>query len=276
MQTTSTYPKGVLAFFAYVVLFAGSVFVGFPEYKPPFAGLITVVATVTTVLYVKDWWLLATTTEAVVGMLTPGDFVKIKGTAEPDGDLQTAPDGTECAFWRYILQYRDYDTDGGESWSAVGSGVGEPYFVVNDGTGEVLVDGGAEATYHLDTDDVTDSEETLIRIDEGSRELPQVREILDSHDPPEYGDLRLSVSHIEQGEDVFVLGRVDTVTRSDGGAEQVVTRDDDRDVFIVADSSETHVSWMKKWAILFHLAVAIGASYWTVTLLSHWPISILT
>lgn len=267
MQTTRTYPKGVVAFFASVVIFAASVAVGFPRYRPPFAGLIAVVAAVTTLLYVR----LVASRRYRRGRLRdahPRGLRRARGKAEPDGDLQTAPDGTDCVIWRYSLQYQDHDHDGGDSWSAVGTGIDEPYFVVNDETGEILVDGGAEATYHLDVEQCMDGGTSIMRINERSRELPQVREILEIHDPPGYGDLRLWISHIEHGEDVLVLGRVDTVTRSDGTTEQVVTRDDDRDVFIIADSSETYVPWIEKWAILFHLAVAVGATYWTVTLLS--------
>jgi hypothetical protein len=50
-ETTSTYPtvpKGVVAFFVYVVAFAVALFLGFPASQLPVVGLIAVTAVITT------------------------------------------------------------------------------------------------------------------------------------------------------------------------------------------------------------------------------------
>jgi hypothetical protein len=207
---------------------------------------------------------------------------EIKGTARAKHALSAPFSNVECVVATYeVEQYDDDDDDSGGSWDTVEEGVVHAPFIVDDGTGGVLVRPHDDATYDLDPED-----EETVYVDSSERGPPPVQEFVRRHDdisfPSNAGgkenDRKYRQNLIRDGESAYVFGTVQPRDEIDAGADNAdrlvikkVTDDSMREpMFLLSDDEEQDLITRRKWALwrapvgLIFLTVALCAVLFTV------------
>lgn len=199
---------------------------------------------------------------------------EVNGVART-GDREPLPapfSDDECivADWRV----REYDEDAGDdgSWQTVGSGLDGMPFLVDDGTGEVLVRPNVDSLYEFD-----EGSETTVRVDVDDAPPAPIRSFIDRSpdvDPvtesgsgvgTSDGDRKYHQKTIRPEEDVYVFGTVqprEDVT-STSNVENlyigpVEEESAEEPMFMIANEPESELIAERRWA-LWRLPVGILA-----------------
>ena len=176
----------------------------------------------------------------------PMGTVEVKGTAEqgPEGIILKSPfSGKECLFYRYEIE--EYVSSGKNShWETVSKGFDGVRFVLDDGTGEVIVD--------PENADVEMPKDNSIRINSADNETDQIREFMNQKGIRGTGgllfdnDRRYHEWYVTPGEDVYVFGYASN-ERDDHGEYPIIKDDERAEMFMISDRSEKELVSKKKW-----------------------------
>lgn len=184
----------------------------------------------------------------------PMGMVEIKGKALPGSPeyVMRAPfSGEECLSYRYEVQ--EYKQRGKSSrWVTVDSGMRDQRFLVDDGTGELVVDPkGADfefedkKTYRVDsTDDANENIQEFVEKDGGPGGL-----IFEN-------DRKYIEWIIRPEEDIYVNGYA---SKENGQSSEfaVVKEDENEATFMISDKSEKELVKSKKWKSRIYTAIGI-------------------
>ncbi len=229
--------------------------------------------------------LMESTETSTVRSITEGP-VEIAGTAKPSDEGGVRAPFTEDTCLVAEWKIREWEESGKHSsWKSVGSGVIGSPFLVDDGTGEVLVRPKPGATVDIDT-----TAEAQIRVP-GPEDPPEpIREFLSLSGTPgpsnqalikaldwgnQVGDRRYDQHLIRPGEEVYVYGTAVKREGSEnvwgGGPETLeireVTGDDDVEesgMFFISDHSEAELVGSRRYA---SVRLGLGAVLLVVGLL---------
>lgn len=188
--------------------------------------------------------------------------VELKGTAEqgPEDMILESPfSGEDCLFYRYqIEEYRQQGKN--SSWVTISQGKEGVRFVLDDGTGEVIVDpDGAELEI---------PPEGEIRVNSEEQETEEIREFLNQEGISGPGgligdnDRRYKEWFVSPGEEVYVFGYAST-ENDDKGEYPIIKHDDREEMFMISDRSEKELRRSKKWESIF---LVVGGASGTVAL----------
>jgi hypothetical protein len=199
---------------------------------------------------------------------------EISGVART-GDREPLPapftdDDCVVADWR-VEEYDDDDGDDG-AWQTVGSGLDGMPFLVDDGTGRVLVEPNVDTLYEFD-----EGSETTVEVGVDESPPTPVRSFIDRSsdvDPvtgagdgvgTSDGDRRYHQRIIEPDEDVYVFGTVqpreDATSTSNVGNLHIGPVQDgsaEEPIFMIANEPESELIAERRWA-LWRLPVGILA-----------------
>jgi hypothetical protein len=207
---------------------------------------------------------------------------EIKGTAQAKHALSAPFSNEECVVATYeVEQYDDDNDDSGGNWDTVEEGVVHAPFVVDDGTGGVLIRPHDDATYDLDPED-----EETVRVDSSSRGPPPVQEFVRRNSSVTFpsdaagteNDRRYTQNLLRDGESAYVFGTVqprDEVGTGADNADRLVVKKVSDDsmrepMFLVSDDDEQALIERRKWALwrapvgLVFLTVSLCAVLFTI------------
>lgn len=191
---------------------------------------------------------------------------ELEGTVEPAGPTLARPftDG-DCVYAHYRIREEREDSDGDTSWTTLDQDTWVVDFLLDDGTGRILVDPEVSAKF-----EISDANTTRIVVPSGRSEPAGVAEFLEQGtdaDPSSRRRRKYYQEVIPPGETVYVLGGAEIRSDADGRDADalVVRRDGGSDRFVVSDMTEpeltTTLSRRAPALILFGLALSAGSLY---------------
>lgn len=209
-----------------------------------------------------------TATETVRGAAV--GRTELEGTVKAAGMVLRQPftDG-DCVYATYQIQEEREDSDGDTTWATLDQDTWVTEFVLDDGTGEILVDPSVSAKY-----EISDSNTSTVTVPEGGSAPAAVAEFLEQGtdvDPSSDRRRRFTQAVIPPGETVYVLGGAHVQDDAEGREEKalVVRQDAGSDRFVISDMTEESLtSTLSRRAplqILFGLALSAVALYLLLT-----------
>jgi hypothetical protein len=176
----------------------------------------------------------------------PMGTVEIKGKAKqgPENVILKSPfSGKDCLLYKYqIEEYRQRGDD--SDWVTVASGFESVRFLVDDGTGQVIID-PEDAEIEIPKDN-------LVRVNSSDETSDQIRNFMEKKSISETGglvfdnDRRYSEWFITPEEDIYVFGYASN-EKDDRGEYNVIKDDERADMFMISDRSEKELTNKKKW-----------------------------
>lgn len=212
---------------------------------------------------------------------TGGGPVELRGRAEPAGKALRAPfTGTPCLAYEYEVE-EERSTKNGTTWRAIDSGDRYVPFLLDDGSGKILVEPpGASVRLsrdaHITVEGGTEPPERIARYIEATEDVDCQNTALDLRlfELKTGTDRRFTERRLDVGEEVHVLGtaRYDTtVSRTSGQVNAAVGLDEAARSsgrwarlrrrlfgypFVVSDRSERDLGVL---AALFGIGAVLGA-----------------
>jgi len=187
---------------------------------------------------------------------------ELAGTARPHDGTLTAPfSEVPCllARWR-VEEYRDDGDDDGGSWRTIASGLESVPFVLDDGTGRLLVEPhddvefavSEEPRLDVDVDETPPDRVAAFLAEQDVPVEPQDWELLEGVDfGTEEGDRRYYQELLQPGEHVYVFGTVQPDEAApDGVAVRKVTDGSRAEpLFLLGDKPAAEIAADRKWAL---------------------------
>lgn len=184
----------------------------------------------------------------------PMGMVEVKGQAlagAPEFMLSAPFSGKDCLAYRY--EVKEYKRRGkNSSWVTVDSGISDQRFLVDDGTGEVVVDpAGADFEFE---------DKTVFRVESTEDANENIREFVGDEGGPGglvfENDRKYMEWIILPEEDVYVNGYASKETGQ--STEYAVIKDDKREeTFLISDKSEKQLIKSKKWKFRIYIVLGI-------------------
>lgn len=199
----------------------------------------------------------------------PMGTVEVKGTAEqgPENVILKSPFSDEdCLFYKWMIQeYRDHGKN--SSWDTISSGTEGVRFVLDDGTGEVIVDPeGADLEMPMDNN---------FRVNSSDQESEEIREFLNEKGIGGPGgfiadnDRRYMEWFVTPGEDIYLFGYASN-EKDENGEYPILKQDSRAEMFMISDKSEKELTKSKKWrSALGMIGGSLGALLLYASLLAY-------
>ena len=209
--------------------------------------------------------------------------VEIEGRAvEGDGGTVEAPfTGTECLAYSYEVEQERDTVHNRKEWDTLDTGLEGGEFIVDDGTGRVVVDpDGADIHAEAYT-------ETVYAGDEPPEPLAECIADNDAVEPQgaplalEGGELtsgwdqRFTEHRIDVDDSVYVYGQSRRDTSAEWGESRVdalVADGDATPVFVISDTDERGAAWRVARDPLRRTGLGLGLLTFVVALTLAWPI----
>ena len=187
----------------------------------------------------------------------PMGMVEVKGQAlegAPEFVLSAPFSGKDCLAYMYEVQ--EYEQRGkNSSWVTVDNGVSDQRFLVDDGTGEVVVDPrGADFEFE---------DKKVYRVDSTEDANKNIREFVGDKGGPGglifENDRKYIEWIITPEEDVYVNGYA-SKEKGESSEYAVIKEDENETTFLISDKSEKQLIRSKKWkSRIYTLLGILGA-----------------
>lgn len=184
----------------------------------------------------------------------PMGMVEVKGQAlegAPEFVLSAPFSGRDCLAYRYEIQ--EYKQRGKHNrWVTVDSSLSDQRFLVDDGTGEVVVDPtGADFEFE---------DKKVYKVDSTEDANENIRDFVGDDDGPGglifENDRKYIEWIIRPGENVYVNGYA-SKEKGESSEYAVIKEDENETTFLISDKSEKQLIKSKKWKSRIYAALGI-------------------
>jgi hypothetical protein len=186
---------------------------------------------------------------------------ELVGTAKAADETFRQPftDG-EAVFVHYQIQEEREDSDGDTSWSTLDEDTWVTPFILDDGTGEILIEPAVSAKF-----EISDEYTTSIDVSEGGSTPAAVGAFLAQGtevEPSSHNRRRYTQEVIPPGETVYVLGGAEVLEGREGRDEArlVIRRDAGSDRFVISDMTEETLTSTLSRRAPFQILLGLGIS----------------